>query len=231
MRIALLVAAVAVLHAQENDLGIVRKADQLLSSEAVWNRHDTRECPAGAKLLSLYCALEKAIVDSGRQFEHRATVMEQVRLTVELAAPNAYEHRLMGYNNDPDVTFADMKRMLRLAELRMSPDAAKAPSTVKGRLVHNGSPVAAPWGVVPKGEWTDYEDRLAAEWLQRQGIMVSVEVAGQAVQTAARDHPFHPVKATCKVSVGTELSAWSDGSQRTWAPTITTTPAPSAHAG
>jgi len=47
---------------------------------------------------------------------------------------------------------------------------------------------------VPKGEWTDHEDRLAAEWLQRQGIFVSVEIAGQAVQTAARDHPFHPVK-------------------------------------
>ena len=53
----------------------------------------------------------------------------------------------------------------------------------------------APWGIVPKGEWTDHEDRLAAEWLQRQGVLVSVEVAGQAVQTAARDHPFHPVKA------------------------------------
>jgi predicted P-loop ATPase len=53
----------------------------------------------------------------------------------------------------------------------------------------------APWGVVPKGEWTDHEDRLAAEWLQRQGILVSVDVAGQAVQTVARDHPFHPVKA------------------------------------
>jgi predicted P-loop ATPase len=53
----------------------------------------------------------------------------------------------------------------------------------------------APWGVAPKGEWTDHEDRLAAEWLQRQGILVSVDVAGQAVQTAARDHPFHPVKA------------------------------------
>ena len=26
-------------------------------------------------------------------------------------------------------------------------------------------------------------------------VLVSVEVAGQAVQTAARDHPFHPVKA------------------------------------
>ena len=48
----------------------------------------------------------------------------------------------------------------------------------------------APWGVIPKGEWTDHEDRLAAEWLQRQGVLVSVEVAGQAVQTVARDHPF-----------------------------------------
>jgi predicted P-loop ATPase len=52
-----------------------------------------------------------------------------------------------------------------------------------------------PWGVVPKGEWTDHEDRRAAEWLQKQGILVSVEIAGQAVQTAARDHPFHPVRA------------------------------------
>jgi predicted P-loop ATPase len=52
----------------------------------------------------------------------------------------------------------------------------------------------APWGIVAKGEWTDHEDRLAAEWLQKQGILVSVEIAGQAVQTGARDHPFHPVK-------------------------------------
>jgi hypothetical protein len=52
-----------------------------------------------------------------------------------------------------------------------------------------------PWGIVPRGEWTDHEDRLAAEWLQKQGILVSVDVAGQAVQTAARDHPIHPVKA------------------------------------
>jgi len=53
----------------------------------------------------------------------------------------------------------------------------------------------APWGTVPKGEWTDHEDRLAAEWLQKQGILVSVDIAGQAIQTAARDHPIHPVKA------------------------------------
>ena len=52
-----------------------------------------------------------------------------------------------------------------------------------------------PWGLVPKGEWTDHEDRLAADWLQKQGILVSVDVAGHAVQTAARDRTIHPVKA------------------------------------
>lgn len=53
----------------------------------------------------------------------------------------------------------------------------------------------APWGVKAKGEWTDHKDCLAAEWLQKQGILVSVEVAGQPAQTATRDRPFHPMKS------------------------------------
>jgi len=52
-----------------------------------------------------------------------------------------------------------------------------------------------PWGTPKKeGEWTDHEDRLTANWLQQQGIYVSVEIAGQAVQTVAKDRPFHPVR-------------------------------------
>jgi predicted P-loop ATPase len=43
-------------------------------------------------------------------------------------------------------------------------------------------------------EWTDNDDRLTANWLQHAGIYVSVEIAGQAVQTVARDRPFHPVR-------------------------------------
>jgi predicted P-loop ATPase len=53
----------------------------------------------------------------------------------------------------------------------------------------------APWGGNPTGgEWTDHEDRLTADWLQHVGILVSVEVAGQAVQTVAKDLAFHPVR-------------------------------------
>jgi predicted P-loop ATPase len=42
--------------------------------------------------------------------------------------------------------------------------------------------------------WSDRDDYLVAEWLQRQGIMAPASVAGQAVETIARDRVFHPVR-------------------------------------
>jgi predicted P-loop ATPase len=42
--------------------------------------------------------------------------------------------------------------------------------------------------------WSDRDDALVADWLQRQGIMVSAAVAGEAVEVVARDHSFHPVE-------------------------------------
>jgi Virulence-associated protein E/Domain of unknown function (DUF3854) len=50
------------------------------------------------------------------------------------------------------------------------------------------------WGVFPKNGWTDQEDRLTAEWLQRQRILISVEIAAQAVQTVAAQRCVHPVR-------------------------------------
>lgn len=51
-----------------------------------------------------------------------------------------------------------------------------------------------PWGDKEVLKWTDQEDRLTADWLQHHGIEVSVSVAGEAVQTVARDRSFHPVR-------------------------------------
>jgi predicted P-loop ATPase len=51
-----------------------------------------------------------------------------------------------------------------------------------------------PWGASPTNGWTDHEDRLTAEWLQRHRIFVSVEIASQAVQTVAVQHRVHPVR-------------------------------------
>ncbi|HEY7338316.1 MAG TPA: virulence-associated E family protein [Bryobacteraceae bacterium] len=42
--------------------------------------------------------------------------------------------------------------------------------------------------------WRDDDDVRVAAWMQQHGIMVSKEVAGQAIQTAAREFPFHPIR-------------------------------------
>jgi predicted P-loop ATPase len=49
-----------------------------------------------------------------------------------------------------------------------------------------------PWGML--GTWDDQADRRTCEWLQKHGIFVKVAEAGQAVQTVAKDQPFHPVR-------------------------------------
>ena len=42
--------------------------------------------------------------------------------------------------------------------------------------------------------WTDEDDIRVADWLQHQGIMATSMTAGQAVQTIAREHSFHPIR-------------------------------------
>jgi hypothetical protein len=104
----------------KNDLVIVRRADQILDSEAKWNRADTRVCPDTAKTFSLYCALEKASKEVDT-FQHRSAVMQETRFVIDEIAPNRnYDHRLMGYNNDPATTFADIKKIMRLTQERIA---------------------------------------------------------------------------------------------------------------
>jgi predicted P-loop ATPase len=50
---------------------------------------------------------------------------------------------------------------------------------------------AADWEDIP---WSDRDDYLATDWLQRHNILVPASIAGQAVETVARDRLFHPVR-------------------------------------
>ena len=43
-------------------------------------------------------------------------------------------------------------------------------------------------------QWTDRDDALTADWLQHQGIGITVNVAATAAETVAKDHSFHPIK-------------------------------------
>lgn len=52
-----------------------------------------------------------------------------------------------------------------------------------------------PWGGFASiREWTETDDRLATEWLQRAGVDVRPDTVSQAVETIAREHPFHPIR-------------------------------------
>jgi predicted P-loop ATPase len=56
---------------------------------------------------------------------------------------------------------------------------------------------APPWYIKPMGPvpraWSDHDDLLTAEWLQRAGIAVNTQTAAQAVEAVARGRAFHPV--------------------------------------
>ena len=104
----------------KTDLLIIQRADQILDSEAKWNRADTRVCPDSAKTFSLYCALEKASKEIST-FQHRSAVMQETRFVIDEIAPNRnYEHRLMGYNDDKTTSFGDIKKVIRLTEERIT---------------------------------------------------------------------------------------------------------------
>jgi hypothetical protein len=100
----------------ELDREIIRRADGLLSSDAVWNRHDDRNCPASGTTWSIYCAMQRATIVTTCGPHHRRPAMEVVREIVEArSAGRAYEHRLMDYNNDSTTTLADVRSLFREA--------------------------------------------------------------------------------------------------------------------
>jgi hypothetical protein len=53
------------------DQKIIRRAAEILSAAGAWNRKDNRKCPATVTTWSIYCAMEKAIIDVTGGFHHR----------------------------------------------------------------------------------------------------------------------------------------------------------------
>lgn len=106
------------------DREIVKRADALLSSNAVWNRADNRKCPAGAATWSIYCALEQATRELTGGFHHRRPALETVRVLVEERTKGRdYNHRLMDYNNDSTTHLADVHTLFTdaLAQMPKAP--------------------------------------------------------------------------------------------------------------
>jgi CubicO group peptidase (beta-lactamase class C family) len=101
-----------------DDLRILRRADELLRDESVWNRKDDRECDddEATGKRSLFCALQKACVDVLGTYDHRRVALQEVRFAVEDATRGQdFEHRLRDFNNLPTTQLSDVKRVLRVA--------------------------------------------------------------------------------------------------------------------
>jgi len=103
------------------DLRILQRADAILSSAAVWNRHDTRVCKPTDKSWSLFCAMEKASLDVLGEYRHREVALQEVRFAVEDATRGIeFEHRMMDYNNLPTTRFEDVNKILATATRRVA---------------------------------------------------------------------------------------------------------------
>jgi hypothetical protein len=98
------------------DLKIIQRADSILSDSLKWNKQDDRECVDDIETghYSLYCALYKASIDIAGEYIHRRPAMQIVRFTLEkYDNGRVKDHRLMDWNNHPNTTFAEVKKVLK----------------------------------------------------------------------------------------------------------------------
>jgi hypothetical protein len=102
------------------DKEILEHASTVITSDAVWNRADDRECPADATTWSIYCAVERAMIEVTGGFNHRRPAGQFVRQIVdERSANRNYSHRMMDYNNDPRTVMADVRSLFAEAIARI----------------------------------------------------------------------------------------------------------------
>jgi hypothetical protein len=107
-------------HESDDDLQILDEARRRLTDERTWNRNDNRECPAGARSWSLFCALHDASIEAIGTYDHRRLALEEVRAAIEEIAGESFHHRLMDFNNRPSTTLADVHRVIEIARARVA---------------------------------------------------------------------------------------------------------------
>jgi hypothetical protein len=104
------------------DVLILDRAAEILSDPGVWDREDDRVCEESDTNWSLYCALVAATIDVTGEARHRQPALQVVRRVVaEVGGDRIDDHRLMNYNNHPDTTFDDIRRVFAMARERAAP--------------------------------------------------------------------------------------------------------------
>jgi putative DNA primase/helicase len=132
--------------------------------------------------------------------------IKEARVSLDRTSPlNGWHAHLLNSDHGPRPLVANA-----IAALRLAPAWAGvlAYDEFSERVVTRAP---TPWQRKP-GPWVDTDDIRLADWLQREGIHVSRALAREAVQVAAEDEPFHPVRDHLEA-----LQPW-DGENRldTW---------------
>jgi hypothetical protein len=111
--------------ATNQDLEVLRLVRTYFSDTTQWNRRDERSrgisyCARNARSRTLYCALYDASLRVRSEFYIFTPANGVVRDAINAAMPNNnYRHPLTDFNNDPQIDFAAMTRMLDDAVRRM----------------------------------------------------------------------------------------------------------------
>ena len=103
------------IHVSQVDLGILIKADALLSSKDIWSRDRISNCSQPGRL-DLYCALERASVEVIGKYIHRQPALQEVRFIIDDDYRERWtKHRLVDFNANKDTSFEDIKSVLAQA--------------------------------------------------------------------------------------------------------------------
>jgi hypothetical protein len=114
------VMSASTLTVTKADLQVARRVRELLDSPAKWNRSDM-ECRAEATTFNLICAFEKAEKEVTGSSGDGAAIREARAMISELdPGRSKYKARLVDYNADPAVAFADLQKFLGQLEDRLA---------------------------------------------------------------------------------------------------------------
>ena len=108
--------------ASKTDIEILDLCLVYLEDSKKWHQNDDRVCENDKKdkIWSLFCALKTSSLEIMKEYNHRNTAIQTVRLIIDDLYPNhGYEHTLKDFNNASDTTHDDILNVINLAKNRI----------------------------------------------------------------------------------------------------------------
>lgn len=104
----------------EEDLKVIDRAKEILSSEGKWSKNCTRKCSSNAEKYSIFCAMMKAQGDVLPGVHYRQPAMQAFREVLNTVGKGRFDkHRIQDWNNHPDTTFAEVHDLLDKTRSRL----------------------------------------------------------------------------------------------------------------